>query len=179
MYLIHFIGDIHQPLHDEAISRGGNEIHVCFDNRCSKENLHGIWDTDIIHKINGLKHTEKHNQEKDAAAKWADQLYSSNQAQGADIMRECVDLQNPEKCSIQWAEEANAYVCSYVMQPGVEWLESNDLGGDYYTGAVAIVESQISKAGIRLATWINALAGAAPGSGFRVQDGSEDFNADL
>jgi hypothetical protein len=173
MYLIHFIGDIHQPLHDEAIKRGGNEIHVCFDNRCSKENLHGIWDTDIIHKINGLKHTEKHNQEKEAAAKWADTLYSANQAATA---AECVDLQNPEKCSIQWAAEANAYVCSYVLQPGVEWLENNDLGGSYYDGAVAIVEGQIGKAGVRLAAWINGLvAGSAAGEGFKIQDSSVEL----
>lgn len=161
MYAIHFIGDIHQPLHDEAIARGGNEIKVCFDNRCSKENLHGIWDTDIIHKICGLKHTEKHNEEKEAAAKWAEKLHSAN-AEGLEVKDECSDLNNAEKCAVGWAEEANAYVCSYVMQPGQEWLENNDLGGDYYDGAVTIVESQISKAGVRLAAWINALAAAVP-----------------
>ena len=172
MYLIHFLGDIHQPLHAESVDRGGNEIPVCFDQRCSKENLHGIWDTDIIHKINGLKHTEKHNQEKAAAAKWADSLYSSAQANGiASTAGECTDIQDPETCAMQWAAETNSYVCSYVMQPGVQWLESNDLGGDYYNGAVPIVEAQISKAGVRLAAWLNTLAAAAgSGSGFVVEE---------
>jgi hypothetical protein len=42
-FLIHFIGDIHQPLHDEAEEKGGNGIHVFFDNRCgTRENLHSI-----------------------------------------------------------------------------------------------------------------------------------------
>jgi hypothetical protein len=177
MYLIHFIGDIHQPLHTESIDRGGNEIKVCFDNRCGKENLHGIWDTDIIHKINGLKHSEKHNEEKEAAAKWADQLYSGNAAKGVTSADgECVDLQDPESCTMQWATETNAYVCSYVMTNGIDWLENNDLGGDYYNGAVPVVEDRISKAGVRLAGWINALASASgSGTGFVVQDGRVDL----
>ncbi|KAF4635480.1 hypothetical protein G7Y89_g2621 [Cudoniella acicularis] len=177
MYILHFIGDIHQPLHAEKLDRGGNEIKVCFDNRCSKENLHSIWDTDIIHKINGLKHTEKHNQEKDAAAKWASQLYSGNQEKGVtSTAEECDNIQDPESCSVQWATETNAYVCSYVLANGIDWLKNNDLGGDYYDGAVPIVESQISKAGLRLAAWVNALAAAAGSdSGFTVQRGRVDL----
>jgi hypothetical protein len=175
MYLIHFIGDIHQPLHTESIDRGGNEIKVCFDNRCGRENLHGIWDTDIIHKLNGLKHTEKHNEEKEAAAKWADQLYSGNSAKGITTADgECVDLSDPEKCAMQWAIETNTYVCSYVMTNGIGWLENNDLGGDYYDGAVPIVTDRVSKAGLRLAGWINALA-AASGSSFVVENGKVDL----
>jgi hypothetical protein len=175
MYLIHFLGDIHQPLHVENLLRGGNGIHVCFDHRCAKaSNLHGIWDTDIIHKINGLKHVEKHNEEKEAAAKWAEQLHSSNQRNKiASVAGECDNIQDPESCSMEWATEANKLVCSYVLAPGVEWLEdpANDLGGDYYEGAAPIVEAQVTKAGVRLAAWINALASASgSGSSFVVQD---------
>jgi hypothetical protein len=177
MYILHFIGDIHQPLHVEQILRGGNGISVCFDKRCGKENLHGIWDTDIIHKINNLKHTEKHNQEKAAAGKWADLLFKSNEAKGISTTTECSNIQDPESCSMLWAAESNSYVCSYVLQPGISWLESNDLGGDYYNGAVPVVEGQISKAGVRLAAWVNALAtGSASGLGLVAQDGEEAFS---
>jgi hypothetical protein len=175
MYLIHFIGDIHQPLHTEALDRGGNSIHVCFDNRCGRENLHGIWDTDIPHKINGIKHAEKHNAEKEAAARWADRLSQGSSARSVEVAEECVDLSDPAKCALEWASETNAFVCSYVLANGVEWLESNDLGGEYYEGAVPVVEDRISKAGIRLAGWLNALAAAAGGSGLVVQD----WNIDL
>lgn len=176
MYLIHFIGDIHQPLHTESIDRGGNEIKVCFDNRCGKENLHGIWDTDIIHKINGLKHSEKHNEEKEAAAKWADQLYAGNSAKGIhSAADECNNIQDPESCSMQWASETNAFVCSYVMTNGIDWLENNDLGGDYYQGAVPVVEDRISKAGVRLGSWINALASAVGSEASFVQDEKMDL----
>jgi hypothetical protein len=156
MYIIHFFGDIHQPLHTEELDRGGNEIHVCFDKRCSKENLHGIWDTDIVHKINHLKHNEKHNEEKTAAKAWANTLYSSS----ANLADECTDVNNAEGCAIAWATETNAYICSYVLAKGKEWLESNDLGGSYYKGAVPVVTGQITNAGVRLGAWINAIAAA-------------------
>ena len=41
-FLIHFLGDIHQPLHTEAEAKGGNQIEVEFDGK--KENLHAVWD---------------------------------------------------------------------------------------------------------------------------------------
>jgi len=30
-FVIHFVGDIHQPLHDEALDVGGNSISVTYD----------------------------------------------------------------------------------------------------------------------------------------------------
>src|SRR5215472_10055669 len=51
-FLVHFVGDIHQPLHDVDEARGGNDIKVaafgsdkCGDYLC---NLHGIWDYSLI-----------------------------------------------------------------------------------------------------------------------------------
>lgn len=45
-FLIHFIGDLHQPFHIVTEARGGNEIAVTFFGVPS--NLHRIWDTDLI-----------------------------------------------------------------------------------------------------------------------------------
>ncbi|KAF1808066.1 phospholipase C/P1 nuclease [Eremomyces bilateralis CBS 781.70] len=157
MYIIHFIGDLHQPLHTERMARGGNGIHTCFDHRCSRENLHGIWDTDIVHKLNGLRHSEKHDTLKDAAAKWGRVLFDQAQGQSAQA-EECNDVKEPEHCALAWGQEANGLVCSYVMKPGVEWLEKNDLGGEYFEGAAPIVAAQISRAGTRLGAYVNALA---------------------
>lgn len=42
-FLVHFLGDVTQPLHDEAHEVGGNDIAVTFDG--TKTNLHHIWDT--------------------------------------------------------------------------------------------------------------------------------------
>lgn len=155
MYILHFIGDLHQPLHTEGLARGGNDIHVCFDHRCSRENLHGIWDTDIVHKINGLHHSEKYNEEKLAAKKWADELFN---ATTLNVQDECSDVEAAESCSLKWTVETNKLVCSHVFAPGVDWLKENDLGGDYYTSAAPIVTAQIANAGIRAGAWINAIA---------------------
>lgn len=163
-FLMHLIGDLHQPLHVENMSKGGNGIHVRFDNHGGKkENLHSVWDTDIPHKINGIKHRLKDNEEKEPAAKWATKLF---QSQGLrPLHAECADIQKPMKCSMVWAAETNRLNCDFVFQNGIEWLENNDLGGEYYEGAAPIVEMQILKAGIRLAAWLNALAADRASSG--------------
>lgn len=164
-FLLHFIGDIHQPLHTEDLSRGGNDIPVAFDgHRTQRTNLHSVWDSAIPRKMNGLHFDAHAAEEKPAAAKWADELANRTEAAGLskeDVMDECTDITNPNECGISWATETNQLVCLYVLAPGVEWIKENDLGGEYYEGAVQLVEVQIVRAGIRLAAWINAIAAAA------------------
>lgn len=161
-YIIHFIGDLHQPLHIERFARGGNEIHVCFRHTCANNNLHSVWDKFIPHKICSLGASPPPDEEKSAAQKWANKLFSANQKRGVTPASECHDIKSPNNCSVAWATEANKLVCSYVLKPGVDWLESNDLSLEYYRGAVPIVEAQISKAGARLGGWLNAIAASAP-----------------
>lgn len=60
-----------------------------------------------------------------------------------------------------WANEANSYICSYVLKDDVEGVEGKNLATDYYDGAVPIVDYLIGKAGIRLAGWLNSLAATA------------------
>ena len=49
--LIHFLGDIGQPLHCENLDVGGNSITVTYSG--SSTNLHTVWDTKIPEKISG------------------------------------------------------------------------------------------------------------------------------
>ena len=51
MFLVHFLGDIHQPLHDEKLDVGGNDIDVKFGS--SSTNLHHVWDTNTPEKYGG------------------------------------------------------------------------------------------------------------------------------
>jgi hypothetical protein len=153
-YIIHFLGDINQPLHVENAYRGGNEIPVCFRHACARNNLHAVWDRDIPHKILGLSSSPSQADQRAAAKRWADSLY--NAADG-DPNSECADILDPATCSVAWAREANAFVCSYVMAPGLDWLKSNDLSLAYFDGAKPIVETQIARAGRRLAAWLNAM----------------------
>ena len=47
MFLSHFVGDLHQPLHvGYDFDRGGNDIGVIFMGEV--RNLHGVWDTGIL-----------------------------------------------------------------------------------------------------------------------------------
>lgn len=47
-FLVHFLGDVHQPLHLTNRDRGGNSDPVKFEGR--RMNLHGLWDGQLIAK---------------------------------------------------------------------------------------------------------------------------------
>ncbi|KAJ5664490.1 hypothetical protein N7507_005221 [Penicillium longicatenatum] len=155
MFLIHFFGDIHMPLHVEDYRKGGNLINVTFDGR--RGNLHGIWDTDMPHKINGIGHDIKHNDEKSASLKWAKHLFQMNKHRPTTAV-ECSDITKPDVCVKEWAKETNHLNCAVVFSKGLPYIEDEDLGGEYYDDAAPVIAEQIYKAGVRLAAWINALA---------------------
>ncbi|KAJ7587048.1 phospholipase C/P1 nuclease domain-containing protein [Mycena floridula] len=47
-FLVHFVGDMHMPLHLTGRDRGGNSDKVLFDGR--QTNLHSLWDSLLISK---------------------------------------------------------------------------------------------------------------------------------
>ncbi|KAE9407052.1 phospholipase C/P1 nuclease [Gymnopus androsaceus JB14] len=47
-FLVHFLGDLHMPLHLTGRDRGGNSVKVLFDGR--QTNLHSAWDGLLIAK---------------------------------------------------------------------------------------------------------------------------------
>ncbi|KAK5937863.1 hypothetical protein PMZ80_009992 [Knufia obscura] len=165
-FMLHFFGDVHQPLHTENLSRGGNDIDVMFDRQ--RHNLHSVWDTLIPKKIVeiagdggvlGAAQRWDLGNETEAAYAWAEFLYSKYGHD--DRVAEMVDhvcVHDAVECALRWASEANAYVCSYVMKGGLEDLESKDLGEEYFEGAVPIIEEMIVKGGRRLARWLMMVA---------------------
>lgn len=49
-FVVHFIGDLHLPLHDEDNGdKGGNTRQVVFDGH--SDNLHWVWDTGLLQHI--------------------------------------------------------------------------------------------------------------------------------
>ena len=168
---MHFIGDLHQPLHVEDFERGGNEIHACFGTPpcgdIKKHNLHHVWDTEIPHKICGLKTVAKPEQEKEAAQEWASRLVAEQRAGGVVAAAECADVANPDICSLAWAGEVNKCICSAVLKPlasnSVEWYEETDLSKAYYTTTAPLVEYLIGTAGVRLAAWLEAMVAQTQG----------------
>lgn len=167
-FLVHFLGDVHQPLHDEGLERGGNGINVTFDGRVS--NLHAVWDTAIPEKRAG-------GYSLDDAFMWAGNLSTAIRSgvfsHIAQSWLDGTDVQDPVGSSMVWATGANRLVCEVVLKEGKEALEGGELNGTYYKAAIDVVELQIARAGYRyvssplgfrciadnyrLATWLNLI----------------------
>src|SRR5882672_1644528 len=69
-FLIHFVGDLHQPLHATSNNdQGGNCVPVAFfdalpqlrnpDTESYAPNLHGVWDTNILERMTTGKTSEQ------------------------------------------------------------------------------------------------------------------------
>jgi hypothetical protein len=82
MFVMHLMGDLHQPLHLVNYEVGGNNIKpICFGHpypECASSlNLHAVWDARIIHKLRKLRVTLTEDQERGAAKLWAEELHAS------------------------------------------------------------------------------------------------------
>ncbi len=146
-FLVHFLGDVTQPLHDEAYQTGGNGVSVTFDGKST--NLHHIWDTEMPEKLRGGNTLTY-------ARSWATDLsnsiksgsYSSQKSSWLDG----TDINDTQGSGLAWATDANKYVCSNALRN-----YSGDLGGQYYQDNIGIVQLQVAKAGYRLAAWLNLI----------------------
>ena len=50
MFLVHFVGDMHQPLHcSDNKDKGGNDVKLDFFGRTS--NLHSVWDSGLLGRM--------------------------------------------------------------------------------------------------------------------------------
>jgi hypothetical protein len=56
-FVIHFIGDLHQPLHcaDRNGDKGGNGRLVFFLDRRRADSLHYVWDTALVREVVGRR----------------------------------------------------------------------------------------------------------------------------
>jgi hypothetical protein len=157
-FLVHFVGDIHQPLHAASdADRGGNCIPV--DSTIRAKNLHEAWDTPIVRRLeysidSGRPETTAHKLEKtyaseQAADSWIpadDVAWESNQVARTDIY---AALHIPvEPCQ----PALNA--CIACINPAGRPVE---LDAAYLDQADAIAGRQLAKAGFRLASLLNEI----------------------
>ncbi|KAF8916772.1 nuclease PA3 [Mucidula mucida] len=156
-FLVHFLGDITQPLHVDSLDgTGGNSIDVSYGS--TDTNLHAAWDSSFVNEVAGGSTVT-------AARSWSSTLitainsgtYASQKASWIT----CMDVASAAACALEWASDSNAYVCEVVVPDGADAIEGDDLStGSYHTNAVATVKLQIAKGGYRLANWLNAIAEA-------------------
>ncbi|KAF2494192.1 nuclease PA3 [Lophium mytilinum] len=151
-WVAHFLGDVSQPLHASGIAAGGNFFNVTFGGKATE--LHAVWDGEIIYAdskvprfsntsldpwMNGLVSRIRKDDFFEPTASWLD----------------CADPSTPVQCALSWARDTNQWNCDYVYSQvfnGTDLLTSG-----YAEGAYPIVELQISKGALRLATWLNKL----------------------
>ncbi len=136
-FLVHFVGDVHQPMHAMGEARGGNDIHVIeFGSaQCGKYpcNLHFAWDMGLIEHT-GLSETEHRSR--------LDQLIARR-----GLVRQADGT--PE----QWANE------SFQLAKKVWLNDGGAIDEAYYKNDIGIVDQRLASAGIRLASLINHVLG--------------------
>ncbi|KAI9202766.1 S1/P1 nuclease [Polychytrium aggregatum] len=167
-FLIHFVGDMAQPLHASGIYRGGNDWHVIFDNRTSHlngmsikrpYNMHSIWDSSIMEKdirehhggqvsnyIKSIMYDLEYGQ-------WEDEKYDWIECKSPYVTR---SGRSTPACAVEWAKISNALNCETVWV-GVEPRDKVDLGGEYYRRNAPILRKTIAQGGIRMAALLNSL----------------------
>ena len=153
-FLIHFVGDVHQPLHaSNNADRGGNCVPV--ESRSRETNLHATWDTTVVRHLeysidSGRPETTAHKLERtyapeQSADKWipADDIaWESHQLARSDVYDA---LRIPlERCT------PAVNLCLNPVGHAVE------LDSHYMENADAIAGHQLAKAGFRLASLLNA-----------------------
>lgn len=174
-FVIHLVGDIHQPLHDEDNSdEGGNCVPVAFEDEAPRltnpqhedyfPNLHSVWDTGLIESL-----LDDHDMAVEEFADLLDIRYHPRAARW-----------NGGR-PIDWAWEGHdAAVTAYRALPAFIPREPEtkvascadnhvgkrmadlhvDLGPRYDDVSHPIVEEQLAKAGVRLATLLNSALGS-------------------
>ncbi len=130
-FLVHFVGDIHQPLHAGYFSdRGGNRFQISYQRE--GWNLHSVWDS-LILKSGGLD-------EENYLTSIQTRL-TRPPAQGTPA---------------SWAEDS----CRLVQNPDF-YPPRHKITSTYLDAKRPLAEAQLARAGERLAGLLNAALGGA------------------
>lgn len=154
-FLVHFLGDMTQPLHDEAYEVGGNNIKVTFNGY--SDNLHSDWDTYMPEQLVG---GDALSDAEGWASSLVKEIESGNYTAQASSWIKGDDISDPIGAATRWASDANALVCTVVMPNGAAALQTGDLYPTYYDSVIDTIELQIAKGGYRLGNWLNMIHSA-------------------
>ncbi len=136
LFLVHFVGDLHQPLHcEDNGDRGGNDVPVQFLK--AHTNLHALWDTGLLRDMEGEDHL-------------------------LATLRQAITAEETAAWSVgtveEWANESfhASQTTVYGLLPSATAGQAAQLGEWYEQMAQPVVEEQLEKAGVRLAAILNA-----------------------
>jgi len=128
-FLVHFVGDVHQPLHTGyASDRGGNDVLVLwFD---APSNLHSVWDSELI-EHQRLSYSE---------------------------LAAFIDHPTPEQVAAWQATGYREWIAeSRAQLDQIYDLGNRRLSWHYAYRATPIVERRLLQAGVRLAGLLNRI----------------------
>lgn len=129
--IIHFVGDLHQPMHvSRAEDKGGNDIKLKFQGKDS--NLHSLWDSGLV-EYNGFTFTEM--------------------ATALDHISDPKIKKWQSDSMIKWLYES--YQISDTLYKEIE--ENSNLDYTYYPKHSELYKMRIQQAGIRLAGLLNEI----------------------
>ncbi len=150
-FLVHMIGDIHQPLHaaDDG-DLGGNLKFVLIPESSEGRRLHGVWDTDIVKRaLRGSNETEY---AKELIKKYREQI---SKWQSGDVNNNVRDWMNESHSLSKFITYSNLpkFECSKEWESTI--VTPVPLSESYMTAAAATVPAQLAKAGARIAWMLN------------------------
>lgn len=169
-FIIHFMGDIAQPLHTEEFGGGVNNVSVTF--KGFPTNMHAAWDTSIPNSILSLAPNVNITMDNsfDLSSKLHTQITSKSGIYHKNYThwvtswhikssRRDATFNQTESIVTAFAQESNDYVCGYALSDprGPDSYNGTEIGGTYTEGAVPIIELSLARAGVRLAAWLNLI----------------------
>jgi len=151
-FLIHFVGDVHQPLHAaNDADRGGNCIRV--DSPLGARNLHAAWDTTIVRRVEESGGVE-------ATARKLEQTYAGEKASDAWIPGHTNDIAWESNQIARSDIYAALAIPVEPCDPPAALCRNEpevDLSPAYMDHADAVAGHQLAKAGFRLASLLNEI----------------------
>ncbi len=131
-FMIHFVGDLHQPLHvGRPEDRGGNTISINWFDK--KTNLHSVWDTYMIRSVHDSEFGAMSVPEQ---AAWYANYIDTDRGEA----KEAVDPG-------AWLEDS-------LLARGSSYSGYDD-EDSYQQKNIKLIERQLKAAGYRLASWLN------------------------
>lgn len=136
-FVVHFVGDIHQPLHaGYRPDRGGNLYQVQFNGKGS--NLHKVWDSGLL----STRHL-----------RWQDYANELDARGPVAPPPSIAPLDNPYA---QWAEESCRLTAATDFYPS-----HHTIGPTYVARELPLAEQRLREAGRRLAEVLNSHLGGS------------------
>jgi len=129
MFVVHFVGDLHQPLHaSNNNDHGGNNVHIVFHGRAGE--LHGLWDSGLLNRMgdaNALwekfrRAAERHRKQwaKGTVRDWAEQSHAvARKTVYGKLPKQSLPAAAPIVITAAYEQKADLAIARQIEEAGV------------------------------------------------------------